>query len=148
MTVQFMLEFKHEIIEEEKLGDLKIVDKQYDWNQPWIGYEIIEVEVHDIGEIKIRMGDDRVYVAEKADQDKNGAWFVTVWAPAIEQEVEQVKKIQLKTIDVDGNERFRTAKSGVTIGEVEDAMERMVLGGHAVYAAVIVDDEVYAELET
>lgn len=58
-----------------------------------------------------------------------------------------MKKIQLKTIDADGKERIRTARSGVTIAEVEAAMERTVLGGHAVYAAVIVDDEVYAELE-
>lgn len=147
MTVRFMLEFKHEIIDEEKLSNLKIVDKQYDWNQPWIGFEIIEVEVLGIWEIKIRMGDGKVYVAEEADQDKNGVWFVTVWAPVDEEGGDSMKKIQLKTIDVDGNERIRTAKSGVSIGEVEDAMERMVLGGHAVYAAVIVDDEVYAELE-
>lgn len=147
MTVQFMLEFKHEVVEEERLGDIKVVDKQYDWNQPWIGYEIIEVEVPGIWEIKIRMSDGKVYVAEEADQDKNGVWFVTVWAPVDEEGGEPMKKIQLKTIDVDGNERIRTAKSGVSIGEVEDAMERMVLGGHAVYAAVIVDDEVYAELE-
>lgn len=58
-----------------------------------------------------------------------------------------MKKIQLKTIDIDGNERIRTAKSGVTTVEVEAAMERTVLGGHAAYAAVIVDDEVYAEME-
>lgn len=58
-----------------------------------------------------------------------------------------MKKIQLKTIDVDGNERIRTAKSGVSIEEVEAVMERIVLGGHADYAAVIVDDEVYAEME-
>lgn len=58
-----------------------------------------------------------------------------------------MKKIQLKTIDADGKERTKTAKSGVSIREVEAAMERTVLGGHAVYAAVIVDDEVYAELE-
>lgn len=58
-----------------------------------------------------------------------------------------MKKIQLKTIDADGKERIKTARSGVSIKEVEAAMERTVLGGHAVYAAVIVDDEVYAELE-
>lgn len=58
-----------------------------------------------------------------------------------------MKNIQLKTIDVYGKERIKTARSGVSIKEVEAAMERTVLSGHAVYAAVIVDDEVYSEME-
>lgn len=90
MTVQFVLEFNHEIFEKEKLGDIKIVDKQHDWERPWVGYEVIEVEVFGIWKIKIRMGDGKVYVAEEADRDKNGVWFVTVWAPVDEeQEVSQ-----------------------------------------------------------
>lgn len=55
--------------------------------------------------------------------------------------------IQLKTIDQDGNEYIRKAKPGVSLAEVEELMENEVVGGYATYAAVLVDGEIYSELE-
>ena len=81
MKVQFMREFNHEVIDEEKFESMKVVEEYHDWERPWIGYEILEVEVLGIWEIKIRMGDGKVYIAEEADQDKWGVWYVTIWAP-------------------------------------------------------------------
>lgn len=56
-------------------------------------------------------------------------------------------KIQLKVIDPSGKTKLMNAKPGVTIGEIEEIMENEVYGGYAVYAAVIVDGEIYSELE-
>lgn len=56
-------------------------------------------------------------------------------------------KIQLKVIDPSGKTKMMNAKPGVTVGEVEEIMENEVNSGYAVYAAVIVDGEIYAELE-
>lgn len=56
-------------------------------------------------------------------------------------------KIQLKTIDPSGKTKMMNAKPGVTIKQVQEIMESEVTCGFAVYAAVIVDGEVYAELE-
>lgn len=83
MKVQFMLEFNHELIDEEKFENLKVVDTYHDWENPQIGYEILEVEVDRISEIKIRMGDGKVYIAEAAEKFKDG-WYVTIWAPVEE----------------------------------------------------------------
>lgn len=80
MKVQFMLEFNHELIDEEKFRSLKVVETYSDPEMYGIGYEIIEVEVYGIWEIKIRMGDGNVYIAEEAEQFKDG-WYVTIWTP-------------------------------------------------------------------
>lgn len=56
-------------------------------------------------------------------------------------------KIQLKTIDTSGKTKMIDAKPGVTINQVQEIMENEVTCGFAVYAAVIVDGKVYAELE-
>lgn len=57
------------------------------------------------------------------------------------------KKLQLKLTDRNGKTKLMNAKQGVTIEEVEEIMENEVYGGYAVYAAVIVDGEIYSELE-
>lgn len=56
-------------------------------------------------------------------------------------------KIQLKTIDPSGKTKMMDAKPGVAINQVLEIMENEVACGFAVYAAVIVDGKVYAELE-
>ena len=56
-------------------------------------------------------------------------------------------KIQLKTIDPSGKTKIMNAKPGVTVAQVEEIMEKEVNGGFAYCAAVIVDGEVYSELE-
>ena len=83
MKVQFMLEFKHELIDEEKLRNLKVVETYSDPETWGMGYDILEAEVLGIWEIKIRMGDGKVYIAEEADQFRDGdemKWYVTIWS--------------------------------------------------------------------
>lgn len=84
MKVQFMLEFCDELVDEEKFRSLKVVETYSDPEMYGRGYEIIEVEVLGIWEIKIRMGDGKVYIAEEADEFKDGnemKWYVTMWTP-------------------------------------------------------------------
>lgn len=57
-------------------------------------------------------------------------------------------KIQLKTINYSGKTKIIDAKPGVTINQVQEIMENQVACGFAVYAAILVDEKVYAELET
>lgn len=56
-------------------------------------------------------------------------------------------KIRLKVIDPSGKTKMMNAKPGVTVSEIEEIMKNEVNSGYAVYAAVIVDGEIYAELE-
>ena len=84
MKVQFMREFNHELVDEEKLGRVKVVEYYSDPEVYGMGYEVLEVEVDCIGEIKIRMGDGNVYIAEDAEEFKDGnekKWYVSLWAP-------------------------------------------------------------------
>lgn len=83
MKVQFMLDFKHELIDEEKFRSLKVVETYSDPETWGMGYDIIEVEVDDISEIKVRMGNGKVYVAEKAEKFKGGQ-YVSIWSPVEE----------------------------------------------------------------
>ena len=55
--------------------------------------------------------------------------------------------IVLKTTEPGGKTRLRTAKPGATLEDICEIAENEVYGGYAVYAAVIVDGEVYIELE-
>lgn len=57
-------------------------------------------------------------------------------------------KIQLKTISYSGKTKIMDTKPEVTIKQVEEIMENQVACGFAVYAAILVDGKVYAELET
>lgn len=81
MKVQFMLEFGHELIGEEKLRNLKVVETYEDPETYGRGYEILEVEVDGIWEIKIRMGDGKVYIAEDADKYGGDIYYVDIWTP-------------------------------------------------------------------
>lgn len=83
MKVQFMLEFKDELIDEEKFESLKVVETYSDPETWGMGYDILEVEVDDISEIKIRMGNGKVYIAEEAKKF-NGGRYVSIWAPVEE----------------------------------------------------------------
>lgn len=57
------------------------------------------------------------------------------------------KVIQLKTVGPDGVERIRTAGPTVTLDDIEGLAEAEVYAGYATYAAVLVDGEIYSELE-
>lgn len=88
MKVQFMVEFKHEIIDEEKLRNLKVVETYSDPETWGMGYDVFEAEVDGIWEIKIRMGYGKVYIAEDAEQFKDGnekKWYVSLWTPFEEE---------------------------------------------------------------
>ena len=56
--------------------------------------------------------------------------------------------IQLVTTEMDGRTRTVTAADGVTLEYVLGAMEAAVYDGTATYAAVLVDGQIYAEIET
>ena len=84
MKVQFMLEFGDEMIGVGKFKECEVVETYYDPESYGRGYDIIEVEVLGIWEIKIRMGDGKVYIAEDAEEFKDGSqkkWYVSLWAP-------------------------------------------------------------------
>lgn len=55
--------------------------------------------------------------------------------------------IQLKTIDPSGKTKIMNAKTGVSLAEVKEIMENEVLSGYAVYAAVLLDGEIYEIME-
>ena len=55
--------------------------------------------------------------------------------------------IQLKTRGFDGSERVRTAGPGVTLDDIEGLAEAEFYAGLEAYAAVLVDGEIYTELE-
>jgi len=87
MKVQFMREFKDELVDEEKYKSLKIVETYSDPETWGMGYDIIEVEVDRISEIKIKMGNGKVYIAEAAEKFKDGTetkWYVCFWSPVEE----------------------------------------------------------------
>lgn len=84
MIVQFMLEFKEELVDEGRYRNLNVVETYSDPETWGMGYNIFEVEVDGIWEIKIRMGDGKIYVAQDAEMFKDGdemKWYVTIWAP-------------------------------------------------------------------
>ena len=84
MKVQFMLEFNNELVDEEKFRSLKVVETYSDPEMYGRGYEIIEVEVLGIWEVKIIMGDGKTYIAEDAFEFTDGSekkWFVNLWSP-------------------------------------------------------------------
>lgn len=83
MRVQFMLEFKEELVDEEKFKDIKVVETYSDPETWGMGYDILEVEVDGIWEIKTRNSRGQVYIAEEAEKF-NGFWYVTIWAPVEE----------------------------------------------------------------
>lgn len=55
--------------------------------------------------------------------------------------------IQLRTRELDGSTRTRTAGQDATLEEVETVAETEFYGGLVTYAAVLVDGAVYSELE-
>ena len=87
MKVQFVLEFAHELVDEEKFSNLKVVETYRDPEMYDMGYEVIEVEVLGIWEVKIIMGDGKTYIAEDAMEFMDGdetKWFVRLWDPVEE----------------------------------------------------------------
>ncbi len=55
--------------------------------------------------------------------------------------------IQLKTRGLDGSERVRTAGPDMTLDDIEGLAEAEFYAGLVAYAAVLVDGEIYTELE-
>lgn len=82
MKVQFMREFNHEVVGAELEEKCKVVETYSDPEFYGMGYDILEAEVLGIWEIKIRMGDGKVYIAEEADEFIDGnemKWYITIW---------------------------------------------------------------------
>lgn len=84
MTVQFMLEFSNELVDEETLGNIKVIDTTEDPERYGCGFEILEVKVKDIEMIRVKTKDGMIYVAEVTEKFKDGKdekQFVTIWTP-------------------------------------------------------------------
>lgn len=56
-------------------------------------------------------------------------------------------KIELRLIDHNCNVETRTAKPGVTVGQVEEAAENYFGTGRYQYVGVYLDGEAYSEFE-
>jgi hypothetical protein len=79
MIVEFMVDFEDRLLFDK---DCTVVETHYEENG-YDGYDIIEVEVDDLSEIKVTIADEP-YAADSAIEFKNGdetRYYVSIWTP-------------------------------------------------------------------
>ena len=79
MKVEFMIDFEDRLLFDK---DYTVVETHYEENG-YNGYDIVEVEVDDISEIKVTIA-GKPYVANSVEEFKNGdetRYYVDLWEP-------------------------------------------------------------------
>lgn len=79
MKVEFMIDFEDRLLFDK---DCIVVETHYEENG-YDGYDIMEVEVDDLSEIKVTIADEP-YVADSVVEFKNGdetRYYVSIWEP-------------------------------------------------------------------